>query len=1105
MLMYYVYACAHAKGKPMIKIITSNTTNAGMNAVIDQIAKNDHTKGRHIVIVPDAHALSAEKVVFERIAPDASHITNAEQVVLEKLKLRGSMNIEVVSFMRFAKKLLAGKIGYTLSKQGAVLFFKKVINKVQNELVHYAKASLSDGFAGEMYAVIASIRNNGISVAEFEESLLKLSGTTLQKAKDILLLYREYMEVLTEFSDSTTRLEMLQKEISTSKKVEESYFYLYGFDSLSEKQIDIIVALSQHSKGVTIALLDTNYGLNHELYPIGVLERLTYKLKEAKVEIDGGESAYEVVKEPFRTLNQNVFAVSKATASDDKNCIKLFRENSTYEQYNAVAREILRLVRREGLRYKDISVIDCIDGASTDFKEILTRYGIPHFMDERYPLTMSVVYKYIISILDVVRYGYRLDKVRALVKSPLFNSDYQKITDFENYILAKNFSYDDFLKPFDNVELEEIRAKMIAICAPFDRERSISYFAERIVDIIDSPSLDHKLQETLDGQDALIVALNIQAKDRLKQILDEYVRLFGDDKENATGFRKMLSASAEAEEVALIPRFIDAVFVGSLRESCIISQKAIFVIGATSDNLPTLHGYQAIVSPLDMDRLEESGIRLYPTPLDRIREERFAFIDLLTKTEKLYIGYPEIGVDATQNKPSEALKDISRLLNKKIERLSDDFALNDSSSLEEVEDAVGSEQNAFYTFMQSNRKAIAPEMRSRIYATLKKEERELFEEEEKPLESVPLVYTFGDDKHSKVTQLEQYFACPYRHYLQFGLKLQERPSGVLRVADVGTFVHEVLERYFKKTLGKLRVLDRETLEKLADQAVSEVFDSEELAYLTRDPSLGYLIKRLRKETRQTALDLTDNVLKGSFEPSYIELEFSSREGAVKPACFHTPYGDITFHGKIDRVDISNICGEDVAIAIDYKTGAPKSEIHKVYYGEKLQLYLYLLVLRDSLGLKPMGSFYLPIKSGYFSKGRNYRFTGQIVLTADNVKALDRDAYQRAIEDGKNSVTSDIIPINFKVKGGEVTSLSKKNKLTDEEMDIILKYVQKVIPVAIKEIGDGYIDRAPIKGSCEHCGYKAICGGAKDGMEREERTQNTPLAVNMDEEGEGNGY
>ena len=214
-----------------------------------------------------------------------------------------------------------------------------------------------------------------------------------------------------------------------------------------------------------------------------------------------------------------------------------------------------------------------------------------------------------------------------------------------------------------------------------------------------------------------------------------------------------------------------------------------------------------------MDRLEESGIRLYPTPLDRIREERFAFIDLLTKTEKLYIGYPEIGVDATQNKPSEALKDISRLLNKKIERLSDDFALNESSSLEEVEDAVGSEQNAFYTFMQSNRKAIAPEMRSRIYATLKKEERELFEEEEKPLESVPLVYTFGDDKHSKVTQLEQYFACPYRHYLQFGLKLQERPSGVLRVADVGTFVHEVLERYFKRTLGKLRVLDRETLEK----------------------------------------------------------------------------------------------------------------------------------------------------------------------------------------------------------------------------------------------------------------------------------------------------
>ena len=53
--------------KPMIKIILGNTLNCCMNAVIDEIGKNDHKKGRHVVIIPDAHALTAEKIIFERL------------------------------------------------------------------------------------------------------------------------------------------------------------------------------------------------------------------------------------------------------------------------------------------------------------------------------------------------------------------------------------------------------------------------------------------------------------------------------------------------------------------------------------------------------------------------------------------------------------------------------------------------------------------------------------------------------------------------------------------------------------------------------------------------------------------------------------------------------------------------------------------------------------------------------------------------------------------------------------------------------------------------------------------------------------------------------
>lgn len=1081
--MYYVYACARTKEKPMINILTTNTLNAGMRAVIDQIAVNGLDE-KHVVIVPDAHALSAEKIIFDR------------------LDLKGSMNIEVVSFMRFASKTLQGKIGSTLSKQGAVLFFKKVINRCQGKLVHYGKSALTDGFAGEMYAVISSVRNNGISIAQFEESLLKLSGTTLNKAKDILLLYKEYMEELGSFTDSTTRLEAFKSEIANSKKIEGSYVYIYGFDSLSEKQIEIISALGRHSKGVTIGLAKTNYGANHELYPFDVINRLTDYLKEQKVPYEVKDGSYERIKEPFNTLHQGLFMPTKPQFKKSGNGVVVFKERDVYAQYNAVAREIIRLVRREGLRFNDIAVVDCGEPASMDFKEILMRYGIPHFIDERYPLTISLYSKFIVAILDTARFGYRLDKVRNLVKNPLFSTDFESICEFENYIIGENLNYDNYKKPIEDERFEGFRHRMLALTTPFERGGRVDYFVDKIVEILESDEVKACFEEVIDLEDATLRPLNEQAKDRIIYLLSEYKSLIGDEVMSPLLFKKTLLSSLEAEEIALIPRYIDAVYVGTLRESCIIKEKALFVVGATQENLPTQHGYQAIVSPLDMDKLTESGVKLYPTPIDRIREERFAFIDLITKTDRLYVGYPEIALDGSENKPSEVIKDTLRLLDTKLISLNEQFLGKATLTDVGLEDAVGHQNNAFYTYTYGDKRERKGDLTERLVATLKEEERKLIGGEKRQLEAVPLKYTFGEDMHSKVSQIEQYFTCPYRHYLQYGLGLQDRKEGVLRVNDVGTFVHNVLEYYFKLTLGKLRSMTEEERALAAERAISKVFDDEGLQYLYNDPSISYLLNRLRKECYTTIADLTKNVLKGDFDPSYIELEFSAKEGKVAPVKFKTPYGDVAFHGKIDRVDVLKGEKENLAIAIDYKTGSTKSSLSSVYYGQKLQLYLYLLVLQEVLELTPVGSFYMPVRSGYTSGGRSYRFQGQVVFEEAIIKSLDREVVESVMLDEKGKAqSSTVLPLNISFKNGEISSSGRNNKISREEMANVLRYVKEVVPIAIKEIVEGNVARSPIEGSCANCAYRATCGGIEEGDEREYLSANSPLNVAFDEGGE----
>ena len=1098
------------KGRDMINIITANTSTRAIYSVIDEIEKNNHKEGRHVVIVPDAFALLAEKTVVERLGID------------------GSMNIEVVSFTRLAKKTLGGKIGHTLSKQGAVLYFQKSIKSVQGELHHYARASATDGFAGEMYAVIASLRNNGISAEQLEESALKLDGTTKDKANDILVLYKKYIETLKEFEDSTTRLDALKGECKNSTKITEAYFYVVGFDSLSKKQIEIIAELAKYSMGVTVGLPRDEF---NDLYPNEAYERLVEYLEKEKVEITSSH-VHEWIKSPFVALHDIVFTSSGAKVKNDGSVV-VFKESNSYEQYNAVAREILRLVRREGLRYKDIAVIDCGEKASVDFKAILNRYAIPFFMDERVSLTSSLVAKYIVNVFDVARTDYRQDKVRALIKNPLFYDDSDKIALFENYVLEENVRGREFKKAFEYKikesknavkereekkaqlvgELEDIRKLLVTLVEKFVGARKVKDFVDGVKGLLSSTEF-LRIFENAISVDEKLKKLNEQSLERINGLLDEYEKLFGEDEETPAGFVKTFSSSIDAEEIALIPSYIDAVLVGSIRESALISQKAIFVLNATATSLPCEQGYQAIISALDMEKLGKSGVRLYPSPLDRMKEERFAFIDLMTKTNKLYIGYPECELDGTQNKPSQAISDICMAFRTEERRpiepisLGEKFALVNARTQEELEDAVGQSSNAFYTLLMNGGMVEDDKkgFRERIYATLSEDEKKVIRSEKKVIKEVPLAYTFHEDKHTSASQVEQYFSCPYKHYLQSGLKLQERKEGALRVADVGDIVHKVLEEYFKSTRAVIdndgnvkkkgiREMSVEERETEVDKAVNKVFESDEVQFLTRETMTKFLFGRLKQESKKIALKLTDNVLKGDFTPSECELYFGNKDG-VDVVKFNTPYGAISFNGKIDRIDTAKIGGKDYAIAIDYKTGHVDADLSSVYYGKKIQLYLYLIAIRDKLKLTPAGSFYVPVKTGYSSVGNGMQFKGQFIFSAPMIKALDKEKYEEAVLTGKYTESS-ILPIKFTIKGGQASTKATTKKTDEEDLRAVIKYVETLIPIALDEIAKGNVEKAPIgKDCCKYCYVKVACGGCDEGDEREERTACTPLAVEL---------
>jgi hypothetical protein len=88
-----------------------------------------------------------------------------------------------------------------------------------------------------------------------------------------------------------------------------------------------------------------------------------------------------------------------------------------------------------------------------------------------------------------------------------------------------------------------------------------------------------------------------------------------------------------------------------------------------------------------------------------------------------------------------------------------------------------------------------------------------------------------------------------------------------------------------------------------------------------------------------------------------KLEVSFRDYELEPR--------VAVSGKIDRVDVDPLSAR--GIVVDYKSGHASSA-SEILGGDKLQLPLYLLVLRDQLGLEPMGGVYVSVGGGRRRRG-----------------------------------------------------------------------------------------------------------------------------------------
>ena len=214
----------------------------------------------------------------------------------------------------------------------------------------------------------------------------------------------------------------------------------------------------------------------------------------------------------------------------------------------------------------------------------------------------------------------------------------------------------------------------------------------------------------------------------------------------------------------------------------------------------------------------------------------------------------------------------------------------------------------------------------------------------------------GRDAYS-VSELERMASCSSAWFVERYL----RPATIDKEVDRmlrGSILHSALQRFYQQLPSVIPGAERVT-EANVEDAVALMRECVVGAVETGlrieagDLDRHELEQGLQRDLEQLVRD--EATSSSPFVPRDLEVSFRSFELAP----------GVVVSGKIDRIDRDPMGAR--GIVVDYKSGAASSAA-QIRERELLQLPLYMLVLRDQLGLEPVGGVYVPVGGGRRPRG-----------------------------------------------------------------------------------------------------------------------------------------
>ncbi len=956
----------------------------------------------------------------------------------------GTFNTRVCSFGQYVleKKTLPS----LLSKEGSAMVIKRILSQVPLKCLKNNKSNLSSS----LYDLMILLKSAKISPEQIEESARNIEKSILKsKLSDISLIFREYEKFLVDAcaDDQSSVLSHLVNVIENDRELAETDVILLGYSGFTAQLRAGIESLSLKAKSLTAILTD---GSNRQVFVgetpefiRGLAKEKNLAFIEKNITSNYSPEGKKIVENLF-----SPFTSSQAMINSNER-VYLYSAKNPLIEVERVGEIIKKKVLSGECRYKDITLaIPEQSGYGELIESVFSALEIPVFLDEKKDVSNHPLVTLITSYLDAKRRNYERKTLSTFYKNPLFESDKSISDEFENYCLKYNINFNKILMPFDLhsdkerlVKLNEFRQKIVEAFSEFN-----------ILQMLKLLKVDDKLENLSSRLKTLgqieQSSINEQMFSAVMNILDQIGVYLAGVNMTIAEYKSVFLSGINALKLSIIPQYNDAVFVGDYKQTALAKAKYLFALGLT-ESLPSVQQDVALLSDGDIDLLEQIKIKIEPKTNiinHRIREN-FA-LALSAFSDGLFLSYPIAGIDGKAKGKSDVLVTIEKLFNCRKFLEGDKYLTNKQ----------GKKNFAFDVGSFADRKEGDISYASAFYEAVNGEGlKDILTYANKDMKT-KLNLEGGSINISEVspTFIEGYFDCPYKAFLTRILRLTEREEGDVDAPSAGTLIHEILCEYGRRIE---EVNDKEQSDALFESIKESVIKKEEYSKYLKDSVQGATVSRIFNECKQYCYKTFLSIQNSSFKIRHTEVGFGSDKNSRYPA-ISLCGGKIKLKGKIDRIDEC----QNFYRVIDYKSGGFDYSEEGLFYGNKLQLYLYGEAVKNGAKDKKdiAGVYYLPIDNSFEAEKKKCLAYG---ITSDNEEAIL--AQDKNILDNKKS---EFVPVTIQKSG-------TKNALSEQEMSAYFDYAIKVSELAAERISSGFIAQSPIEDGCKYCQFKGICDSA----------------------------